>query len=240
MHNQVPRPEQPADPDEGQPADPDEEQPADLDEGPLPLDTAPVTDRGPNGLAIGALVASICGGPGVGTVLGFVLGSVALAQIRRRGQKGSGLAVAALVVSGLTLVLGVLIATGVILDDVRDRIAGIRDTGTVELQAGDCISSLDGATRVGDMPVVSCGQPHKAEVYHVFELPAGAYPGRDAVAAESTTRCGTAFKPYKTPQNADLEIYYLYPQDEDDWQQDHSVLCIAAAPIERRTTSLLE
>jgi hypothetical protein len=210
------------------------------DEGPLPFDTAPVTDRGPNGFAIGALVASVCGGPGVGTVLGFGLGITALAQIRRRPQRGSGLAVAALVVSGATLVLAVLAGTGVILDDLRDRIAGIRDTGTIELKAGDCISSLDDAVRVDDMPVVSCGQPHKAEVFHVFRFPAGDYPGQEAVAKESSTRCGTAFKPYRTPQNEDLDVFYLYPQNEDDWNRDRGVLCIAAAPIERRTASILK
>ncbi|MEV4281822.1 DUF4190 domain-containing protein [Actinoplanes xinjiangensis] len=193
---------------------------------------------GPNGLAIGALVAGICGGPGLGTLLGFALGIPALVQIRRRRQQGFGLAVAALVISGITLVIGVVAVTGIV-DEMRDRVAGIEDTDTTELEAGDCISSLDDSSRVHDMPVVPCTQPHKAEVYHVFRFPAGAYPGPAAVGEQSDERCATAFEPYDTPENEDLEIYYLFPEDETGWEQDRSVLCIASAPLEPRTRSLV-
>ncbi|GIF39077.1 putative secreted protein with PEP-CTERM sorting signal [Actinoplanes xinjiangensis] len=199
----------------------------------------PPVRSGPNGLAIGALVASICGGPGLGTLLGFALGIPALVQIRRRRQQGFGLAVAALVISGITLVIGVVAVTGFILDEMRDRVAGIEDTGTTELEAGDCISSLDDSSRVHDMPVVPCTRPHKAEVYHVFQFPAGAYPGQTVVEEQSDERCATAFEPYDTPENEDLEIYYLFPEDETGWEQDRSVLCIASAPLEPRTRSLV-
>jgi hypothetical protein len=135
--------------------------------------------------------------------------------------------------------IGVVVLTGVIPDEVRDRIAGITDVGTTELTAGDCISSLDGAARVHDMPVVPCTQPHKAEIFHVFRFPPGSYPGREAVAKQSGERCGTAFRPYDTPDNEDLEIYYLFPEDEAGWDEDRSVLCVAAAPFETRTTSII-
>jgi hypothetical protein len=200
----------------------------------------PPAPSGPNGLAIGALVASICGGLGLGTILGFALGISALVQIRRRPQRGFGLAVAALVISSITLVISIVGLTGFILDEMRDRAAGIEDIDTTELKPGDCISDLDDSSRVYDMPVVPCTQPHKAEVYHVYRFPAGAYPGQAVIEEESDERCSAAFEPYDTAENEDLEIYYLYPENETGWKEDRGVLCIAAAPLEPRTTSLVK
>lgn len=200
----------------------------------------PMPSPGPSGLAIGAFVASICGGPVLGTLLGFGLGIAALVQIRRRPQKGSGFAIAALVISSITLVLTIVVATGAVLSELRNRIDGIETVEATELKAGDCISEIDESTTVYDMPVVPCTQSHKAEVYHVFEFPAGAFPGLKAVEDESDERCGTAFEPYDTEENSDLEIYYLYPEDEVGWKLDRSVQCIAAAPVTPRTTSLVK
>ncbi|MFD1372179.1 DUF4190 domain-containing protein [Actinoplanes sichuanensis] len=200
----------------------------------------PMVASGPNGLAIGALVASICGGLGLGTILGFVLGISALVQIRRRPQKGFGLAVAALVISSITLVISIIGITGYIFDEMRNRAAGIEAVETTELKPGDCISSLDESSAVYDMPVVPCDKPHKAEVYHVFRFPAGAYPGEKAVEEESDERCGTAYEPYDTPENEDLEIYYLYPENAAGWNDDRSVLCIVAAPVTPRTKSIMK
>ncbi|GIE82400.1 hypothetical protein Aph02nite_83500 [Actinoplanes philippinensis] len=206
---------------------------------PFPGYPPPMPPPGPNGLAIGALVASVCGGPFLGTALGFGLGIAALVQIRRRPQQGFGLAVAALVVSGVTLVISVVIVTGVVLGVVRDRVAGIETVDATDLKRGDCISDLDDADRVYEMPVVPCTQPHRAEVYHSFQFPAGAFPGLAAVEKESEERCGTAFEPYDTADNADLEVYYLFPEDEAGWRQDRGVQCILEYPL-ARTTSLVK
>ena len=51
-----------------------------------------------NGFAVAALIFGI-----LGRLLGFVFGIIALVQIRRTGQKGTGLAVAGLVLSALWL-----------------------------------------------------------------------------------------------------------------------------------------
>ncbi|WP_433796082.1 DUF4190 domain-containing protein [Actinoplanes sp. CA-252034] len=203
--------------------------------GPFPGYPPPPPPPGPSGLAVGALVASICGGPFLGTVLGFVLGIAALVQLRRRPQPGFGLAVAALVISGITLIISIGIVTGVVLSEVRDRVAGIEDVEATDLKTGDCISDLDDAERVFDMPVVSCIQPHRAEVYHVYQFPAGDFPGLAAVEEQSEERCGTAFEPYDTEENADLEVYFLFPESALSWRQDRSVLCLVEFPTARTT-----
>lgn len=57
-----------------------------------------------NALAIASLVTSVIGlvTCGVGNIVGLVLGFVALSQIKRTGDGGRGMAIAGIVISGLT------------------------------------------------------------------------------------------------------------------------------------------
>ncbi|ORM30114.1 DUF4190 domain-containing protein [Williamsia sp. 1135] len=59
--------------------------------------------RPTNGLAIGALVASLVFAP-----LGIVLGHVALSQIKKNGDEGRGLAIAGLIIGYVLTVLGII------------------------------------------------------------------------------------------------------------------------------------
>lgn len=64
-----------------------------------------------NGLAIGSLVASAVGVLcGVGSLVGIVLGIVALNQIKTSGEGGRGLAIAGIAVGAATLVLNIIFA----------------------------------------------------------------------------------------------------------------------------------
>lgn len=73
-----------------------------------------------NGLAIAAMVLGILWLYWVGSILAVVFGHIALHQIRQRGQGGSGMAIAGLVlgyigiaVLALVVVFGVFVATSV-------------------------------------------------------------------------------------------------------------------------------
>lgn len=75
--------------------------------------------RGPtNGMAIASLVLGILWIYGLGAILALVFGYMAKKQIRERGESGSGLATAGIVLGwigivGLVLILGIiLIAAG--------------------------------------------------------------------------------------------------------------------------------
>ncbi|WP_133148159.1 DUF4190 domain-containing protein, partial [Mycolicibacterium novocastrense] len=62
-----------------------------------------------NGLAIGSLVASAVGVLcGVGSLIGIVLGIVALNQIKTNGEGGRGLAIAGIAVGAATLLLNIV------------------------------------------------------------------------------------------------------------------------------------
>ena len=64
---------------------------------------------GTNGLAIASLVCSVVGVVcGIGSILGIVLGIIAMNQIKRTGQGGRGLALAGIIVGAVLLALGVI------------------------------------------------------------------------------------------------------------------------------------
>ncbi|MBO3735948.1 DUF4190 domain-containing protein [Actinoplanes flavus] len=190
----------------------------------------PPQQPGTNGFAIAALLASILGGLGLGTIGGIVFGIIALRQIKRQPQRGRGLAITGLVFAGLHILFAVALVAFLVIDERRDTAAGIDDVAVTELKAGDCIRDFDGSVAIYDLPTVSCTDPHKAEVYHVYTFPAGSYPGRTQVEAESDKRCGAAFEPYLTPQTENMDIYYLYPRDSKEWRQDRSISCVVVAP----------
>jgi len=69
----------------------------------------PTQQAGTNSLAIFSLVASVVGLLcGLGSLVGIVLGAIAISQIKRTGQGGYGLAVAGIVVGVASLVISVV------------------------------------------------------------------------------------------------------------------------------------
>ncbi len=69
----------------------------------------PAPASGTNTLAIGSLVASVIGLLcGIGSIIGIVLGVIALNQIKQTRQGGYGLAVAGIVVGAASLVISLI------------------------------------------------------------------------------------------------------------------------------------
>ncbi|GAA2641415.1 DUF4190 domain-containing protein [Paractinoplanes durhamensis] len=170
-----------------------------------------------NGLAIASLIlGAIACFP-----IGIALAIVALVQIHRTGQRGRGLAIAGLALGGFwAVVIAASTVAGVVL--------GVRNATRPDLPelrtfiVGQCLDDLN-----GDLDEVPCGQPHDGEVYSVFDLPAGRYPGVDAVMAQAESRCGGELGIYV--QDFGLGQTYLYPP-EDGWPKYRNVTCIAYDP----------
>ncbi|MFG3013364.1 DUF4190 domain-containing protein [Streptomyces cinerochromogenes] len=182
-----------------------------------------------NGLAIASLVLGVlCFLPGVGLALGLV----ALRQIRRRGERGTGLAVGGAVLSGVGLALwALLIATGGAAEMWHGFKEGARGGTTISLAEGECFDAPDGALTgdTYDVDKVPCAGAHDGEVFASFRLPGGAYPGDDAVADTAEERCwslqdGYAMDGWAVPQ--DVDVYYLSPTEESWSAGDREVTCV--------------
>ncbi|WP_247695726.1 DUF4190 domain-containing protein [Streptomyces sp. B93] len=195
-----------------------------------------------NAFAVVALVTSlVCLAP-----LGLVFGIVALRQISRRGERGKGLAVAGLSVSGAVLLLAAVLVPALDLKvwtvPARDDAGEVVREGwtTIDaLETGDCFTPDDKLPEK-DSPslfdsgvrVTPCDQPHRAELYASFTLTGEEFPGRERIAALAWPRCAERFLDYSLDPAAfgRLQTYYFHP-DERGWLSGRrTVLCWVGRP----------
>jgi DNA-binding SARP family transcriptional activator len=104
-----------------------------------------------------------------------------------------------------------------------------REVSIRTLEVGDCLNTLPGpdppvqpggATEVQEtVLLVPCEGPHEQEVYHLFELPAGPYPGDEQVEALAGEQCSTQFEEYVgvAPEWSGLDFFYVWP-GRDAWE----------------------
>ncbi|MFF4184804.1 DUF4190 domain-containing protein [Streptomyces sp. NPDC001691] len=198
----------------------------------------PAPQRPPvSGLAIGSLVTGIvcCVPP-----LGLLLGALALGQIKKKGQRGKGMAVTGVVLSTIsTLLLIVSIATGGLADGWQSFKDGWNSStstrNTLDLRKGDCFDVPGGKLEreVASVRIVPCAGRHDGEVSGSFRLKEnGAYPGAAAISSEAETRCwdveqAYAMDSWKIPAKA--EPYYYTPSRKSWSLGDHSVTCAFAS-----------
>ena len=107
-------------------------------------------------------------------------------------------------------------------------------TTAADLAVGDCFTRTPTTDANGDNvnanTITDCAQPHDAEVYLVFEVPAGpnGYPGDEAIGSLQQTRCDAAFAAYvgKDPGLSSYTINYVRP-DIGTWASgDHKIACL--------------
>ncbi|MFE4860532.1 DUF4190 domain-containing protein [Streptomyces sp. NPDC056670] len=189
-----------------------------------------------SGLAVGSLVAGIlcCVPP-----LGLVLGAFALRQIKRKGLRGKGMAVAGGVLSAIGTILLVLsIVTGGLSGGWRDFKDGwnssVSSRNTLDLRKGDCFDVPGGKLEreVVSVRIVPCSGKHDAEVSGSFRLAGTSYPGESAISSQADKRCWDVEQAYamdrwKVP--AEAGPYYYTPSPKSWGLGDHTVTCAFAS-----------
>jgi hypothetical protein len=186
-----------------------------------------------NPLAIAALVTGLIG---CISLVGAVLGVIALRQISRSGEKGKGMAIAGIV---LFVVWSVLSIVGVVLSKGSDSGATAKPTPTstkpkdvnvTKMKVGDCIN--DGAAadeEVESVKVVPCTQPHDGEVLANFKLRGMILPSEAQVQAQAKAGCHRLSdrRLQRDPAVNALALSWYYP-DAQNWRAgDHMVTCVA-------------
>lgn len=208
----------------------------------------------------------------VAIVLGFVVpiggiiaGAVGLAQIKRTGEKGRGLALTGIIVGSVLTVLGVI--AGIALTaflvflgtqtpaasgaDPFVAPPGAPDGGATAapgepapsdlyaLAVGECLDDVPQGFVSSDN-FVDCAVPHTYEVFSSFLLPDGAYPGDDAVDQAAIDTCGAAFAKYLgiDYEASQLNYTYLAPLEETWVAGDRAVSCLVFDPQGETTGSL--
>jgi Septum formation/Domain of unknown function (DUF4190) len=199
--------------------------------------------QGMNGLAVASLVFGICGGF---WYLGLIFGIIALNQIRKRGQRGRGLAISGIVLSSLWVLVGVVaIVFAVTTGADRNANGQITTGGNVslsDLQPGDCVNGVKENQQVTSLPAVPCSQAHEAEVYGVFELARTDFPGQDEIDQRSEEGCGQRFTEYiGNSPNVTSETYdqFFFGPNAQTWAKgDREVICMAVSHGGAKTGSI--
>ena len=213
---------------------------------PPPTNEDPRAQRGTNGLAVAALVLGIIAPCGAG-LLSLVFGIIALIQIRESGQKGRGLAIGGLVLTGVwILALAVFIAIAVITAatsterDASGQLTGENPISVESLRPGDCIRSVPDEGAVLTVPGVPCSEPHDSEVFATFDLIDGDWPGDNAVVEESQSGCVDRLLDYSPSAYDDpqVEIAFLHPTPITWIRGDREVICFTLYLDGPRTGSL--
>lgn len=193
---------------------------------------------GTNGFAIASLIFGILGG----LLFSITFGIVALVQVRRSGQRGKGLAVAGLVLSGAWIVLlAVLLAVVLATSPDRDSSGQLTSGGSIQvedLEVGDCVNGVRENKEFRRLPAVPCAEPHEAEVFAVFQISGSSWPGQAAV-QEQAEGCVDRLEGYAPAAVDDekLEVFYLHPTEQSWRQGDREVTCLVV-DLARRTGSV--
>ncbi|MEU6863548.1 DUF4190 domain-containing protein [Streptomyces sp. NPDC046876] len=218
----------------------------------------PMAPQKMNAWAVVAFCMSIlCALPTVPLILGFV----ALSQIRTRGEKGKGFAIAAIAIHGATIAFYAIVLTLGFSGAFDDGPSPKRDTGgqvttpgsvsLEDIRKGDCFDTggklaqydeKNGGQGGSSVKIVPCTQAHEGEAYAVFRLDDGAYPGKDKVVSTAEEKCAgpelTAYvgKDAKLPES--LEVFYYYPQVATWIGGDREITCFIGNPAGPTTGSL--
>ncbi|RMI31895.1 DUF4190 domain-containing protein [Nocardia stercoris] len=180
-----------------------------------------------NGFAVASFIFGLIGGCG----LSLIFGLVALGQIRSRGQRGRGLAIAGML---LTLVWVAVGAIGVFYirahEPSRDASGSVTTGGTqqvTDLHVGDCVDGIQEAVRVTDVKVLPCTEPHDGEVISTFNLP-GTWVSSTDAETQADTKCTDNIEKAlaNSPALDDLRIFYYYPANKKQFDLDSSVSCL--------------
>jgi hypothetical protein len=189
--------------------------------GPLP---------GTNGLAIASLVTGLmlCLWP---VALG--LGIAALVKLRRRPQRGRGLAVAGMVLGILGLFGSAFGFAAVAIHAGMSASGsfGARGSGVYDFawQPGDCFTERRIGSEVVSRQLTGCDKPHYGEVFFRTSLPGTDYPGSQEVMTQANKLCAGGLHGYLTDPWArpySVVTSYIYPRNESEWEQNkHTAVC---------------
>ena len=179
---------------------------------------------GTDGVSIAALVTGILG---LG-VVPLVIGIVGVQRTGRTGRGGKGLAIAGIVLGGLsTVVWTLLLVFGLALWNDDDFRASLE--APPPMRAGLCFPAHLDISTVMAYEAVPCDDEHGSEVVGVVKLPDTRYPGSDAAYAAADPYCYEAFAKYVGVdyEESELEMTFVFPTEETWDEGDRQVVCYA-------------
>ena len=118
------------------------------------------------------------------------------------------------VVFAVVIVVAAVVGAAVALGGADASSSG-GEVSAAKLTVGHCVDGLKESDDVAGLPVLPCEQPHEGEVFAIVELPAGPYPGDEALGKQAQQECLKQFENYAPSSVADdkVELFYLHPSE---------------------------
>jgi hypothetical protein len=166
--------------------------------------------------------------------LAIVFACIVISRSKDGRDHGKGMSVAALIIVAVWVVIAIAVVAVVAATGAdRDETGRVTDGGRAsvfDLQVGDCLPGPGDTGRKQSVDLVECDQPHRAEVYALFDLE-GEYTTEEEVTHLAESGCFDRFKDYigVAPGKSSLTIYYIRPLNAATFHQDPGVSCIALA-----------
>jgi Domain of unknown function (DUF4190)/Septum formation len=176
-----------------------------------------------SGFAIASLVLGILGA----VLLSVIFGIIALGKTKPGGQRGRGMAIAGLALSGVWVVVVVF---GVILAVVSPN----NTVSALDAKVGECLADVPTGTRVSSLNTTGCEQPHAAEIVAVLTMPDGPFPA-EAVLKDYKDKCRDSLSSYSSTAMQDPNVdLAVMPPSEESWRHgDRAMVCIATFTTKR-------
>ena len=96
------------------------------------------------------------------------------------------------------------------------------------LEIGQCFDDPSESDEVADVPIIECSEPHVNEVFYLFDLADGTYPGLSSVQTSADDGCLAQFESYvgRDYQTSELGYWALYPTSASWDQDDREIVCV--------------
>lgn len=138
----------------------------------------------------------------------------------------------AAMLTGCGAVSEILEGSGAERDVQTGEVTAAGQADVFDLEVGDCFNDT-ALESVSDVPAVPCDEEHDNEIYHLFDLEGGDYPGEETVSASADEGCRATFEAFVglAYEESELDFGTLYPS-EDTWADlgDREVVCLAYDP----------
>ncbi len=183
-----------------------------------------------SGLAIASFVLGLIGLFLLTAVLSVILGIVALAEIRRNGQRGRGLAIAGIAVSGVWLVavIGLIVlgatsgggsgtGTGAAAraSNPASKPSHQASVNVFSLAVGTCFDNPAGQEfSINSVTAISCSQAHNAQVFAEFNTTGTSFPGTAALERRADNGCNARISGNlnQSKITSSMSLHFIFPR----------------------------
>jgi hypothetical protein len=207
--------------------------------------TADQPASGTNGFAIASFVLGLIGG----SLLSVIFGIVALNKISHRPQRGKGLAIAGLCLSGVWVIgiVAVLVVSSQSASQRSTTSGQITKSGNLDvlsLRTGDCFQNPAGnqpPTTLKQLTAVPCTTAHNAQVIAQLPVSGSAYPGADAFTAQAKSGCNAKLADLvQSKLTQSMNLIFLYPEPLAWTEGQRVISCVVVDSSPDITSSLLK